>query len=566
MLAKAVGQSPLILPDSPLSSERRPEQARSHRLMPGINLIHRFISGLFMRIKVHCQNRIGILRDILNLLVEYGINVARGEVGGEHGNAIYLHCPNLINIQFQALRPKFESIAGVFGVKRVGLMPSERRHMELNALLGALEFPVLSIDMGGSIVAANRAAAQLLGVRVDEVPGIPLSRYAEDFDLPELVRANKSRINGLRVKVKGDVFLADIAPLQSEHDDSEAMAGAVLTLHRADRVGERIYNVRKQELRGFDSIFQSSKVMAAVVREARRMAPLDAPLLIEGETGTGKELLARACHLASPRGQSPLMALNCAGLPESMAETELFGYGPGAFEGARAEGKLGLLELTAGGTLFLDGVGEMSPRLQVKLLRFLQDGCFRRVGSDEEVYLDVRVICATQVDLSELCARGEFRQDLYHRLNVLSLHIPPLRECLDGLTPLVEHFLDQASRQIGCPLPKLAPAAMERLSHYHWPGNVRQLENVLFQAVSLCEGGTVKAEHIRLPDYGVRQPLGDFSLEGGLDEIVGRFEKAVLERLYSEHPSSRQLGKRLGVSHTTIANKLREYEVGKTES
>jgi hypothetical protein len=228
-----------------------------------------------------------------------------------------------------------------------------------------------------------------------------------------------------------------------------------------------------------------------------------------------------------------------------MAETELFGYGPGAFEGARAEGKLGLLELTAGGTLFLDGVGEMSPRLQVKLLRFLQDGCFRRVGSDEEVYLDVRVICATQVDLSELCARGEFRQDLYHRLNVLSLHIPPLRECLDGLAPLVEHFLDQASRQIGCPLPKLAPAAMERLSHYHWPGNVRQLENVLFQAVSLCEGGTVKAEHIRLPDYGVRQPLGDFRWK-----VVGRdrraLRKAVLERLYSEHPSSRQLGKRLG--------------------
>lgn len=217
---------------------------------------------------------------------------------------------------------------------------------------------------------------RLLGVRVDEVPGIALARYAEDFDLPGWC-ANKSR---MRVKIKGHVFLADIAPLQLDSDDSEAMAGAVLTLHRADRVGEQIYNVRKQRLRGFDSIFQSSKVMAPWCAKRgvwRRWMP---PLLIEGETGTDKELLARACHLASPRGQSPLMALNCAGLPESMAETELFGYGPGAFEGARAEGKLGLLELTAGGTLFLDGVGEMSPRLQVKLLRFLQDGCFRRVG------------------------------------------------------------------------------------------------------------------------------------------------------------------------------------------
>jgi transcriptional regulator of aroF, aroG, tyrA and aromatic amino acid transport len=128
---------------------------------------------------------------------------------------------------------------------------------------------------------------------------------------------------------------------------------------------------------------------------------------------------------------------------------------------------------------------------------------------------------------------------------------------------LVEHFLDQASRQIGCPLPKLAPQALERLGHYHWPGNVRQLENVLFQAVSLCEGGTVKAEHIRLPDYGAPQPLGEFSVEGGLDAILGRFEKAVLERLYGDYPSSRQLGKRLGVSHTTIANKLRQHGLGK---
>ncbi|TWI46325.1 transcriptional regulator of aroF, aroG, tyrA and aromatic amino acid transport [Pseudomonas duriflava] len=255
------------------------------------------------------------------------------------------------------------------------------------------------------------------------------------------------------------------------------------------------------------------------------------------------------------------MALNCGGLSESRAEIELFGYTAGAFEGARPEGKLGLLELTAGGTLFLDEVGEMSLRLQAKLIRFLQNGGFRRVGSEEEVYLDVRVICATQQDLSELCTHGEFRQDLYHRLNVLSLHILPLRECLDGLPLLIEHFLDQASRQIGCPLKTLTPKAFEQLYNYHWPSNVRQLENVLYQAVSLAQDAMVKPEHIRLPHYGTPQPLKDFSLEGGLDEIIGRFEKAVLEQLTKDYPSSRLLGKRLGVSHTTIANKLRHYQI-----
>jgi transcriptional regulator of aroF, aroG, tyrA and aromatic amino acid transport len=520
-----------------------------------------------MRLRFHCQNRIGILRDIVSHFVEYGLNVARGEVGSEHGNAIYLHVPNLLNAQLATLKPELEAVPGVFGVRRVSLMPSERRHLELDALLSSLSDPVMSIDMEGHIVAANRAAGQLLGVRIDEVPGLSLNRYLPDLDLPALIRRNNARVNGLRIKLRDATFLADIAPLHREHhDDVSSLAGAVVTLHSADRIGERIYQVQRQELRGFDALFQASPRLAALIREARRMAPLDAPLLIHGETGTGKELLARACHLASSRGQSPFMALNCAGLPESMAETELFGYAPGAFEGARPEGKLGLLEMTTGGTIFLDEVGEMSPRLQVKLLRFLQDGGFRRVGSDEETYLDVRVICATQQDLPKLCAEGHFRHDLYHRLNVLSLTVPPLRDCLDGIEAMALHFIDRAARQIGCRMPGLSSAALVRLSTYHWPGNVRQLENVLFQAVSLCEGDAIEPAHLRLPDVGEAPGLSGIDLDGSLADIMNDVERRVLSTLYPQHPSSRQLAKRLGVSHTTVANKLRSYGIGSTDS
>lgn len=436
-------------------------------------------------------------------------------------------------------------------------------------ILESISDGVFTVNHEWRIMSFNRAAEEITGVPREEAIGrycweVFRSNMCEgDCALRKTMKEGRSFVSSSTYIINSDKKRIPIsvstAPLKSE---SGEILGGVETF-RDNTVVEELRRELSATFRQGDMVSRS-RAMKKIFAVLPQIAESDSTVLIEGETGTGKELLARACHLASPRGQSPLMALNCAGLPESMAETELFGYGPGAFEGARAEGKLGLLELTAGGTLFLDGVGEMSPRLQVKLLRFLQDGCFRRVGSDEEVYLDVRVICATQVDLSELCARGEFRQDLYHRLNVLSLHIPPLRECMDGLEGLVQHFLDQASRQIGCAMPRLAPAAMDKLSQYHWPGNVRQLENVLFQAVSLCEGGVVKSEHIRLPDYGVRQPLGEFSLDGDLSQIVGRFEKAVLESLMAEFPSSRALGKRLGVSHTTIANKLRDYSLGKS--
>ncbi len=509
-----------------------------------------------MRIKILCQNRVGILRDMLNLLVDYGINVARGEVGGEQGNAVYLHCPNLMNLQLQALRPKIEALPGVFELRKVSLMPSERHSLELNALLGALEFPVLSIDMSGAIVAANRAAAQLLGVRVDEVPGMSLSRYAEDFDLPELVRANKARINGLRVKIKGDVFLADIAPLQSEHDDSEALAGAVLTLHRADRVGERIYQVRKQELRGFDSIFQSSKVMAAVVREARRMAPLDAPLLIEGETGTGKERLAKALHESGSRRSKPFVAINCGAMPESLIESELFGYAPGTFTGARSKGMRGLIQQADGGTLFLDEIGDMPLLLQAKLLRVLQEGEVRPLGSTETHKVDVRIVAATHRDLRSQVENGLFREDLFYRLSHFPIELPPLREREEDILRLARHFADKACAFLQRDLCRWSDAALERLAGYAFPGNVRELKGLVERAVLLCEGGELLPEHFNLH---VEASL-DSSLN--LRERMERVERSLLmDCLRKNGGNQSQAARELGLPRRTLLYRMERLNI-----
>lgn len=289
-----------------------------------------------------------------------------------------------------------------------------------------------------------------------------------------------------------------------------------------------------------------------VVEQAQKLAMLSAPLLITGDTGTGKDLFAYACHQASPRAGKPYLALNCASIPEDAVESELFGHAP--------EGKKGFFEQANGGSVLLDEIGEMSPRMQAKLLRFLNDGTFRRVGEDHEVHVDVRVICATQKNLVELVQKGVFREDLYYRLNVLTLNLPPLRDCPQDIMPLTELFVARFADEQGVPRPKLAADLNTVLTRYAWPGNVRQLKNAIYRALTQLDGYELRPQDILLPDYDAATvAVGEDAMEGSLDEITSRFERSVLTQLYRNYPSTRKLAKRLGVSHTAIANKLREY-------
>ncbi|MGO3644831.1 MAG: sigma 54-interacting transcriptional regulator, partial [Pseudoalteromonas sp.] len=287
---------------------------------------------------------------------------------------------------------------------------------------------------------------------------------------------------------------------------------------------------------------------------------LEAPILITGETGTGKELLARACHYASNRSVKPFIALSCASLPDDVAESELFGYA--GYEENTAP-KRGVLEQADGGTVFLDEVGEMSTQLQTKLLRFLQDGTFRKVGDENEVKVNVRIVAATQKDLPALVQEGAFREDLYYRINVLTLEISPLRDRKADIGPLAEHFIQKYAQQNGYAIPELSLECLTFLQDYPWPGNVRQLENAIYRAVSLLDDSELRVEHLQLPTFTHDLGYLESDFEGSLDQAIKRFEATLLRKLYPAYPSSRQLAKRLGLSHTAVANKLRDYGINR---
>jgi DNA-binding NtrC family response regulator len=247
---------------------------------------------------------------------------------------------------------------------------------------------------------------------------------------------------------------------------------------------------------GFDRLLGSSPIFRQLIEVARRVAEIPtASVLLTGESGTGKELFARAIHWSSASPHDPFVEINCAAVPETLLEAELFGFEKGAFTDAKQR-KLGLLEEASGGTFFLDEVGELSLNLQAKFLRVLEDRCFRRLGGTRTIHVQFRLIVATNANLEELVAHKQFREDLYYRLNVIHLHLPPLRERGTDLIEIAHHFLTGICRDFGRNPLKLSPKAEERLLAYHWPGNVRELKNILQRAVVLADGDVLEAKHL----------------------------------------------------------------------
>ncbi|WPC06118.1 sigma-54-dependent transcriptional regulator [Pseudomonas benzenivorans] len=508
-----------------------------------------------MRIHVTFIDRVGITQEVLALLGGRNLNLDAVEMVPPN---VYIDAPTLSAAVLDELREALFKVHGVQAVTVVDILPGQRRRLQLDALLAAMSDPVLAVDGEGRVLLANPALADLCGC---EPEGLPLSELFADPALQSALLEQRFRLPLREVTLNGQALLLDATPISETGDTGlHQLAGGLLTLYAPNRIGERLAALHHDHVEGFDSLLGESVPIRTLKTRALRVASLDAPLLIHGETGTGKELVARGCHAISARRNAPFLALNCAALPENLAESELFGYAPGAFTGAQRGGKPGLLELANHGTVFLDEIGEMSPYLQAKLLRFLSDGSFRRVGGEREVKVNVRILSATHRDLEKMVSDGGFREDLFYRLNVLNLEVPPLRERGQDILLLARHFMRQACTQIQRLQCHLAPDTYPALLGNRWPGNVRQLQNVIFRAAAICESNMVQIDDLDIAGTAVAPQAVEGEI-GSLESAVSGFEKALLEKLYASHPSSRQLAARLQTSHSAIAMRLRKYGI-----
>ena len=311
----------------------------------------------------------------------------------------------------------------------------------------------------------------------------------------------------------------------------------------------------------FSGIIAQSTAMQAVFRTIRKVAEFKTTVLLTGASGTGKELVARALHHNSPRRDAPFIAINCGAIPENLLESELFGHVRGAFTDATRT-RQGLFEEADGGTLFLDEIGEMPLNLQVKLLRVLQEGEVRRVGDSKEISVDVRVVAATIRDLSAEAESGRFREDLYYRLNVLPIHLPPLRERNSDIPLLVEHFLNRFNRRLGTQIRGVQPAAMRLLIHYAWPGNVRELENAIERSIVLAEADEITIEDLppRIQNSQDRLRMTLASGELSIKKTTRIIEEELIKRALVRTEGNRtRAAEHLEISHRALLYKIKEF-------
>jgi propionate catabolism operon transcriptional regulator len=437
------------------------------------------------------------------------------------------------------------------------------RYQQLNGVLGNLQDAVLAVDRRHRVIAINPRMQQLLNKSGPSLLGKALDTIAPELSLLHTMEAGAQE-RALVLRFAGRDWVANRTPIREYGE----IVGAALTLYDAQVIAEADTSLRIQQRKrqvaakySFDDLIGTSAPFLRAVHTARRFAGTDLTVLIAGESGSGKELFAQAIHNAGARSGQPFVALNCAAFPESLLESELFGYEEGAFTGSRRGGKRGLFETAHTGTLFLDEIGDMPLSLQTRLLRVLQEREIIRVGGVAPIPVDVRVIAATHQPLQEMMAERRFRQDLYYRINTLRLGLPPLRDRPHDIGALAHTLLERSLKRMGSTLDSRAVLAplLPFLVAYAWPGNVRELENIADRiAVHLLqfdEPGAISYEGLRddCPELFVEGP-------GRIEDGVDHMKTRLAHELKLNNGSRTLAAQKLGISRSTLWRWMKEHQ------
>jgi DNA-binding NtrC family response regulator len=391
-----------------------------------------------------------------------------------------------------------------------------------------------------------------LGDAIERIPVIVITGRGSDERVVQAIEAGAFWY--IEKPLKPPVLQALLERAFGKVRDQQAVAALTRQLRDAGKLGE---------------VVGSSSKMQDVMRQVEVAAPSTASVLITGETGSGKEVVARTMHVLSPRAGRPFIAVNCAAIPESLMESEIFGHEKGAFTGA-AERRIGCFELAEGGTLLLDEIGEMPAQTQAKLLRVLEDHKVRRLGSRVETPVDVRVLAATNKNPEQAVADGILRQDLYFRLNVFHIHLPPLRDHKEDLPLLIESLLADISEKHGKKVTGVGTEVLDLFKSYPWPGNIRELRNVLERAAIACDRGVIGRQHLP-PEFGHAPATMAASGLAGIRFPVGTTVDAaerelILQTLVATNQNKTRAAELLGISLKTLHNKMKEYEAGRSDA
>jgi transcriptional regulator of aroF, aroG, tyrA and aromatic amino acid transport len=515
----------------------------------------------YIRFEIITKDRMGITLEILYKIYRLNINLISLEVFPEK---VYIKINEIGQDKKNLLIAHIRSIDGVSDIREIELLEHEKNERKLFAIINSVDDGILYINKNLEIEIFNDYCEDIFHYKKRDVLGKDIRSIIHD---PPMIKALVSgeEYNNVEVNIKTDRgeshYLTSGRTVKDDNDNTIGVVASIRDMKKAIEIANVVSATNEG---AFKEIIGNSPAITRVKDMVKAVAKSNSTVILRGKSGTGKELFARAIQNLSDRKNKKFVAINCAALPDNLIESELFGYEKGSFTGA-VTNKEGLFKEADEGTLFLDEVGELSLILQAKLLRVLQEGTIRKVGSTKEEKVDVRIIAATNRNLEQMVQEGKFRQDLYYRLNVIPIFIPPLRERTEDIPNLVSFFIDKLNRKLNKKILGVELEFINSLIEYSWPGNIRELQNVIERAMNLCSKDLLGKEHLIIGLNETPKLLNNISKveeeEFKLKDLVEACEKEAIIKALKKHKSCRKAAKALGVSHTTVINKMDKYKI-----